>query len=53
MTNLLLKPEVILTLVLLVSTFVVHRFIIWSAAKLSERVSRSELRKQYLKRYTG
>lgn len=53
MIDVLLMPEVVLTLVLLVSTFIVHRFIIWSAAKLSEKVSRSELRKQYLKRYTG
>ncbi|WP_124980567.1 mechanosensitive ion channel family protein [Nonlabens xiamenensis] len=53
MTNFFSKPEVILTIALLVCTFIAHRIIIWSAAKLSRKVSRSELRKQYLNRYTG
>jgi small-conductance mechanosensitive channel len=47
------ETEVILSLVLIVSTFITHRIIIWSAAKLSKKVSRSELRKQYLNRYVG
>jgi small-conductance mechanosensitive channel len=53
MSNFFLKSEVILTLSLFVCTFIIHRFIIWSALKLSKKVSRSELRKQYLNRYTG
>jgi small-conductance mechanosensitive channel len=53
MKEFFLKPEVILTLSLVVCTFIIHRFIIWSAVKLSKKVSRSELRKQYLNRYTG
>ncbi|WP_405377763.1 mechanosensitive ion channel family protein [Nonlabens sp. Asnod3-A02] len=47
------KPEVILTVSFLIGTFIIHRLIIWSAAKLSQKIHRSELRKQYLKRYTG
>ncbi|MFT7429461.1 MAG: MscS family membrane protein [Nonlabens sp.] len=53
MSDFFLKPEVIFTLSLLLCTFIIHRFIIWSALKLSKKVSRSELRKQYLNRYTG
>ncbi|AGC78475.1 mechanosensitive ion channel-like protein [Nonlabens dokdonensis] len=53
MKEFLLRPQVILTLSLLLLTFITHRFIIWSAIKLSKRVSRTELRKQYLNRYTG
>ncbi len=47
------QPEVILCMVLIICTFATHRIIIWSAAKLSKKVSRSELRKQYLNRYVG
>ncbi len=53
MKEFLLKPQVILTLSLFLLTFITHRIIIWSAIKLSKRVSRTELRKQYLNRYTG
>ena len=53
MKEFLFKPEVILSLCLLLLTFITHRVIIWSAIKLSKRVSRTELRKQYLNRYTG
>jgi small-conductance mechanosensitive channel len=53
MKELFLKQEVVLTILLLVFTFVTHRLIIWSTAKFSKRVSRSHLRKQYLNRYTG
>ncbi|MGB5981956.1 MAG: mechanosensitive ion channel family protein [Nonlabens sp.] len=45
--------EFILSIALIIATFVIHRLIIWSAAKLSKKVSRSELRKQYVNRYVG
>ncbi|PRP66431.1 mechanosensitive ion channel family protein [Nonlabens agnitus] len=49
----LLQPEVIATLIILIVAFSIHRSIIWSAGKLSKKVERSKLRKQYLNRYVG
>ena len=53
MKEFFLTTEFILSFCLVASAFVIHRFIIWSAAKISKKVSRSELRKQYLNRYVG
>jgi small-conductance mechanosensitive channel len=53
MKTFFLQTEVILSFVLIISTFITHRLIIWSAIKISKKVSRSELRKQYLNRYVG
>lgn len=53
MKEFFLKQEVVLTVILLILTIGIHRFIIWSASKFSQKVSRSQLRKQYLNRYTG
>lgn len=47
------RIEVILSIALVIATFIAHRIIIWSAAKFSKKVSRSELRKQYVNRYVG
>ncbi len=47
------QREVILTIVFLVLGFIAHRSVIWSALKLSKKVQRSKLRKQYLNRYIG
>ncbi len=47
------KEEVISTIIILVIAVTIHRLVIWSAAKLSKRVERSALRKQYLNRYIG
>ncbi len=53
MTYSYVNTSAILTVVLIVIAFIAHRFIIWSAEKVSNRYSRSQLRKQYLKRYVG
>ncbi|WP_194852494.1 mechanosensitive ion channel family protein [Nonlabens antarcticus] len=53
MTNFFLQREVILTGVLLLLGFLMHKIVSWSALKLSKQVERSKLRKQYLKRYIG
>ena len=53
MKEILLQPEVIATLIILLIAFIIHRSVIWSAGKLSKKVERSKLRKQYLNRYVG
>ncbi|ALM20048.1 mechanosensitive ion channel protein MscS [Nonlabens sp. MIC269] len=53
MIELLKKEEFIITVIIVILGIVTHRLIIWSASKISERVSRSELRKQYVSRYFG
>lgn len=53
MRELLMQQEIIFSLVILFIAFAIHRTVIWSAAKLSKRVERSKLRKQYLNRYVG
>ncbi|KQC33556.1 mechanosensitive ion channel protein MscS [Nonlabens sp. YIK11] len=53
MKTFLNQPEVIPTLIILIIAFLIHRSIIWSAGKLSKKVERSKLRKQYLNRYVG
>jgi len=53
MKEFFLQPEVITTIIILCIAFSIHRFVIWSAAKLSKKVERSKLRKQYLNRYIG
>lgn len=51
--ELISRTEVIFTISILVLTIVVHRFVIWSAAKLSRDLNRSKLRRQYINRYVG
>lgn len=53
MKDFLMQPEVISSVIILCIAFVIHRMVIWSAAKLSKSVERSKLRKQYLNRYVG
>ena len=53
MKTLFSQTEFIISMALIVSTFIIHRIIIWSAAKISKKVSRSRLRKQYINRYVG
>ncbi len=53
MKEFFLQREVVLTFVILFIGFLIHRIIIWSAMKLSTKVQRSKLRKQYLNRYIG
>ena len=53
MKDIVLQTEFLLSIGLLVATAIAHRIIIWSATKLSKKVSRSELRKQYVNRYVG
>lgn len=53
MKDFLTQPEVISSVVIFFIAFIIHRIVIWSAAKLSKTVERSKLRKQYLNRYVG
>jgi small-conductance mechanosensitive channel len=53
MNTIITQTEIIISLALILTTFIMHRIIIWSASKISKKVSRSELRKQYLNRYVG
>ncbi|MGJ8685513.1 MAG: mechanosensitive ion channel domain-containing protein [Nonlabens sp.] len=53
MMDLLSRTEVIFTIIILVVAFTMHRFVIWSAAKLSKDLNRSKLRRQYINRYVG
>ncbi|MDP5076889.1 MAG: mechanosensitive ion channel family protein [Nonlabens sp.] len=47
------RKEVILSLLTLLLAFLLHRLVIWSAAKLSHDLNRSALRRQYINRYVG
>lgn len=53
MMEFLLRKEVIFSVVILLLAFFLHRFVIWSAAKLSRDLNRSALRRQYINRYVG
>ncbi len=53
MKKFLMQEEVVLSLIIIIIAVIIHRFVIWSAAKLSKRVERSALRKQYINRYIG
>jgi len=47
------RKEVVLSFVILLLAFILHRLVIWSAAKLSRDLNRSALRRQYINRYVG
>jgi small-conductance mechanosensitive channel len=47
------QKEIIISLVIVFVALIVHRTVIWSAGKLSRKVERSKLRKQYVNRYVG
>lgn len=49
----LLRFEVIASLIIIAIAFVLHRIVIWSAARLSDNLNRSKLRRQYVSRYVG
>lgn len=53
MIEFLSRTEVIFTIAILIITIAAHRFVIWSAAKLSKDLNRSKLRRQYINRYVG
>ncbi|GAK90632.1 small-conductance mechanosensitive channel [Nonlabens ulvanivorans] len=53
MIDFLTRTEVIFTIVILILTIAIHRFVTWSAAKLSKDLNRSKLRRQYINRYVG
>ncbi|AZQ44383.1 mechanosensitive ion channel family protein [Nonlabens ponticola] len=53
MNDILSNKELVLSIIVLIIAFVTHRIVIWSAAKISKKVERSALRKQYLNRYVG
>ncbi|ARN77557.1 mechanosensitive ion channel protein MscS [Nonlabens spongiae] len=53
MKEFFIQIEFLLSVGLIITTAIAHRLIIWSATKLSKKVSRSELRKQYVSRYVG
>lgn len=53
MIEFLSRLEIIFTLVILAVTIVIHRFVIWSTARLSKDLNRSKLRRQYINRYVG
>ena len=53
MKEFFLQREVITTGIILLVGFLIHRIVIWSAMKLSKKMQRSKLRKQYLNRYVG
>ncbi|MGB3590534.1 MAG: mechanosensitive ion channel family protein [Nonlabens sp.] len=53
MKEFLIQSSTIISVVLIVVAFVSHRLIIWSASKISDKLYRSELRRQYLNRYVG
>jgi small-conductance mechanosensitive channel len=47
------KFEVILTICVLSIAFGLHRFVIWTTARLSKDLNRSQHRRQYINRYVG
>jgi len=49
----LLRFEVIASLIIIAIAFLLHRAVIWSAARFSENLNRSQLRRQYVNRYVG
>ncbi|EAS19692.1 mechanosensitive ion channel [Nonlabens mediterrranea] len=53
MIDFLSRTEVIFTIVILMLTIGIHRFVTWSAAKLSKDLNRSKLRRQYINRYVA
>lgn len=53
MIEFLTRKEVVLSVITLVLAFLLHRLVIWSAAKLSHDLHRSALRRQYINRYVG
>jgi small-conductance mechanosensitive channel len=48
-----INTNLILSGVIIIAAIITHRLIIWSANKVTDKYSRSQLRKQYLKRYLG
>jgi small-conductance mechanosensitive channel len=47
------RKEVVFSFVILLLALILHRLVIWSAAKLSRDLNRSALRRQYINRYVG